>query len=271
MIKLIALLSLILLLSGCKDKQNSALKLNAQQWYDKGQLALTNRKGSDAVEAFEKVVQYYPYDTVAADAQLQLVRAHRMDGTHESAIANADAFLQIYPAHKKANEALLLKALSYFDQVTGEREETHAVQSLATFSELRRRDPDYQRDIREKAEQTLFNIVVSSIMQQAKAFVRRKALFPAINKYTEVLKYPRTNFTNEALLRLMECFFTISLDKEAVRCFGLIEKGTFWHQAALKLMQRYAPQSVTSVSEPTGKPDMPPAKKENPSQKQKKG
>lgn len=245
MVKFLSIVFLILFLSGCKDKQSSILKLSAQQWSDRGHLALSQNKGSDAVEAFEKVVQYYPYDAIAAEAQLSLIKAHRLDGTHESAIANADAFLQIYPAHPKADEALFLKALSYFDQVTGEREETHAVRSLATFHELQSRNPEFQKDAREKAQTMLYNIIVSSVMQQAKSYTRRKAIFPAINKYTEVLKYPKNNFSDEALFRLVECFLSISLDKEAAKCLTLITKGTFWHQAATRLLQRYAPQELT--------------------------
>lgn len=245
MIKLFFLLCSILILSGCKDKQSAILKLSAQQWYDKGNLALSQKKGSDAVDAFEKVVQYYPYDTIAAEAQLALIKAHRLDGTHESAIANADAFLQIYPAHPKADEALFLKALSYFDQVTGEREETQAVRSLATFHELKLRNPEFQKELCARYQTILYNIIVSSVMQQAKAYTRRKAIFPAINKYTEALRYPKNNFSDEAIFRLMECFFSISLDNEALKCFKLLQKDTYWHKAATQLVQRYAPQAMS--------------------------
>ena len=256
---LFSLLCAGLLLTGCKNKEDAILKLSASQWYDRGNQFLKLKKGSDAVEAFEKVVQYYPYDSVAPDAQIELIRAHRIDGTHESAVANADAFLQIYPAHTRANEALFLKALSYFDQVTGEREETHAVKALATFRDLRLRAPEFNKKEREDCETLLHNILVSTLMKQALSYWRRKAIFPAISRYTEALKYPKNNFTNEAAYRLVECFLSISLDKEALHCAQRIDKNTMWHTAAQKLIAQTTVQRLESTT-PTNQAQKNPGK-----------
>lgn len=235
-------LLLILLLVGCQKRQEERdMKLSASEWYTRGQAALGKGKGGSAVESFEKVIQYYPYDEVVADAQLNLIKAHRLDGTHESAIANADVFLQIYPAHDYVSEVLFLKGMSYFDQVTGEREETQAVKALDCFHALKKRDPEFRREEREKCETLLYNILVSGVMEQAIAFWRRKGIFAAINCYTEASRYPKNNFTNEVFFRLMEGFTLLSLDDEARYALSKIDQDSRWYAKGQKFLQQHAP------------------------------
>ena len=81
---------------------------------DKGMLALELDKRADAIDAFERVISNYPESDLVPDAYLNLALAYEQDvagadwdqGSTRNALAIYTDFIQLYPAHPRAKEAV---------------------------------------------------------------------------------------------------------------------------------------------------------------------
>ncbi len=237
----IALLALFML-SACHRKASlDYLKESPDFLFQRAQTKLARGSGSvkEVTEILEKVIQIYPYAEVTPEAQFLLIIAHQKNGKHASAVANAETFLQIYPSHPKAPDAMYLRACSYYAQTTGARDIEPALMALVGFKSLQKKHPNLHTQACTRQISHLNDILASSLMLQARKLYKRVAVVAAISRYREVVeKYPLSTFVDEAYFRLIECSLSLGLVSEAQFCLSKISN-IKWIKAGMEVIAKH--------------------------------
>jgi outer membrane protein assembly factor BamD len=215
----VAILAL-LLLAGCglQDFDETA-GWSANKLYSEAKDELTGGNYQKAIKYYEKLESRYPFGRFAQQAQLELAYAHHKDNDPTSAVAAADRFIKLHPAHPNIDYAYYLKGIIWFnedqgfvarfaDQDPSERDPKAARESFEAFKELAKRFPDskYAVDAVQRMNY-LVNALASHEVHVARYYVARKAYIAAINRAQYALKnYPQSPALEEALFLLVKSY-----------------------------------------------------------------
>jgi outer membrane protein assembly factor BamD len=168
--------------------------------------------------------------------------AHYQVNEYDEAILAAQRFLQLHPGNKDAAYAYYLIGLSYYEQITDVgRDQRTTEDALKSLDELVRRFPDsaYARDARLKIDLTRDHLAGKE-MAVGRYYLKRQEYVAAINRFrTVVEKYQTTNHVAEALHRLVECYLSLGVSKEAQAAAAVLGRnypGSDWYQDSYNLL-----------------------------------
>ena len=141
--------------------------------------------------------------------------------------ANAELkrFIKIYPYHKNLDYAYYLMAIVYYEQIVDEKKDTESIiNAKKSFQNVIEMFPnsDYSIDAKFKLE-LIDDLLASKEMYIGRYYFDRKKWIPAINRFRTVVdKYETTIYTEEALHRLVEVYYTLGLKEEAKKYASLL-------------------------------------------------
>lgn len=201
-------------LAGCATTEtyDETRGWTVEKLYAEARDELNSGNYTRAVKLYETLEARYPYGRFAQQAQMDLAYTHYKDNEPELAVAAADRFIKLHPAHPNIDYIYYLKGLVYFNDDSGmlakwagqdmsERDPKAARESFLAFRELTTRFPDskYAVDAREKMEK-LVNALGGNEMHVARYYMKRGAYLAAANRAQGVLKdYANTRYPEEAL------------------------------------------------------------------------
>lgn len=236
-----------LALSGCslikKKKPTLAYReAPVDVLYNAGAIRLDKHEWNEAANYFKEVERQHPYSEWSRRAILMEAYAHYEANDYASAIGDAERFISLYPGNAATPYAYYIKAICYFEQIVDVgRDQAATDQARAAFAEVIKRYPttEYATDAKFKLDMTNDQLAGKE-MTVGRYYERSGDPLAAIGRFKAVVDdYQTTSHAPEALYRLVECYLTIGLAREAVRdgaVLGYNYPGDAWYKDAYGLL-----------------------------------
>ncbi|NUQ21389.1 MAG: outer membrane protein assembly factor BamD [Gemmatimonadaceae bacterium] len=171
-------------------------------------------KIDDAIAGFEQLTLDLPArDTLLSRSQYWLGQAHEKKGEHILAAQSFSHLMESFPDDTLADDALLLAGKSYRKLWRkSSLDATYGESALNTFNTLLALYPN--SPLRGEAEKNIRQLETEFAKKDYDTgvhYLRRKAFDSAILYFKDVVKkYPRTDFSRQAQLRLVQAYDAIS-------------------------------------------------------------
>jgi outer membrane protein assembly factor BamD len=138
----VGLLAGLLVIAGCAltgpKEEKTAAQLAAE-----GRSAFAEEDYHEAMEAYEKLKDWYPFSQYAKEAELRVADAHYHMDEYEQAIAAYEQFERLHPSDPKIAHVIYQIGRCYYDRMKGvDRDQTYTKKALQVFRQLNRRFPE---------------------------------------------------------------------------------------------------------------------------------
>ena len=231
------ILTLCLIVTGCSETPDETndeyAEWTAEQFYRQARDALNEKRYEKAAKLYEKLEARYPFGKYATQAQMDVAYAYYKNDEPDSAIAAADRFIKLNPAHPNVDYAYYIKGLvnynrgiTFVDRFvptdSSQRDPGATLDSYKDFDELVRRFPNsrYAEDSKQRMLSLRNNLAMHEI-HVADFYMRREAFLAAARRCGEVIrKYQKTQAVPVAL-EIME---------QAYRKLGLVQLADDTHR-----------------------------------------
>lgn len=240
-------LALVLAAGGCSllHKKKPTLAYREEPvdiLYNAGADRLDRHDWGMAANYFKEVERQHPYSPWSRRAILMEAYAHYEANDYDTAIADANRFIALYPGNSATPYAFYLRAICYFEQIVDVgRDQAATAQARDALAEVMKRYPGsvYARDAKFKYDMTMDQLAGKE-MAVGRYYEREGDPIAAIGRYDTVVKnYQTTSDAAEALYRLVESYLGLGVTVEAVHngaVLGYNYPGSVWYQDAYKLL-----------------------------------
>lgn len=205
-------------LTACSESEMPYVERPANDLYMKGYDAILKGEYKEAAESFDEVERQHPYSEWATRGQLMAAYSNYLKAEYDKAIATLDVFIQLHPGYRHIDYAYYLRALCYYDRILAvSRDQKHTQEALKALSTVVKKFPTtkYGRDAQFKMD-LVYDHLAGKEMSVGRYYMRRQFYLAAVNRFQAVIDaYPRTTHVPEALHRLVECYCSMGLKKEA--------------------------------------------------------
>lgn len=205
----------VLAAAACTSKPWNPKKFTSNEELYKESLRRFQRgKIDDAIAGFEQLTLELPArDTLLSRSQYWLGQAHEKKGEHILAAQSYSHLMESFPDDTLADDALLLAGKSYRKLWRkSSLDATYGESALNTFNTLLALYPN--SPLRGDAEKNIRQLEAEFAKKDYDTgvhYLRRKAFDSAILYFKDVVKkYPRTDFSRQAQLRLVQAYDAIS-------------------------------------------------------------
>lgn len=215
-------LLLMLLTGACGPKFD---QMTAQQIYEYGQNKYTGKSYQDAIDAYEALIDLYPFSLYVTDAELGIADAHFMKRQWVEAEAAYDSFAKRHPNHPKIDHALFRSGMcGYKQKLSIDRDLTATQKAEAQFSTVVSRYPDseYYNESRLRLSEVR-NDLAKRERYVAKHYWRDDEYYAAFKRYERIIRlYSDTDYYEEALYYGARCLVELDERAEAKRYLELL-------------------------------------------------
>jgi outer membrane protein assembly factor BamD len=202
-----ALLLFTLVFSGCAWFQTEEDK-PAQELASDGMEAMNAGRYDEAIKAFEKLKDWYPFSKFATLAELKIADAYYRQGNYEEAIFAYENFENLHPRNEAIPYVVYQIGRCYFEQVdTVDRDQLSARKALETFSRLNRQFPNnaYASRVEDHMKRCLKSLAGHELYVGLYYFKARH-YEAALNRFRTVLtEYPDVGVHRNAILYIALC------------------------------------------------------------------
>ena len=196
----------------------------------------------DAAKQFAEVERQHPYSMWATKAQLMEAYADYQNLDYDEAITALNNFIELHPGSNETAYAFYLRALCNYERISDvKRDQTDAREALKGMHDVISRYPDssYAKDAVLKIS-LINDHLAGSEMTVGRWYLKQKLYIAAIDRFkTVVEKYQTTSHVPEAMERLVECYVSLGITKEAqatAAVLGYNFPGSEWYQDAYNLL-----------------------------------
>ena len=213
-----------------------SLELQVREAYLEGKKELENGDVLFAAKKFNEAEILFPQSKWAPKAALMAAYAYYSLDYYGNAIAELERFIRIYPKNKNIDYAYYLLGLSYYEQIVDEKKDLNSIlKAKKTFEIINKKFPNTQYAIDAEFKIELVNdIIASKEMYIGRYYQSKKKWIAAINRFRVVVDdYSDTVYTEEALHRLVEIYYTIGLKEEAkkyAQVLGYNYQSSLWYE-----------------------------------------
>jgi outer membrane protein assembly factor BamD len=145
----------------------------------------------DAIEAFQKLKDWYPFSKYAILAELKIADSHFELGEYEAAVAAYENFENLHPRNEAIPYVIYQEARCHFERIdTIDRDQTNAEKALEIYNRLIKQYPSdpyaYKafQDIK-KCHESL----AGHQIYVGKFYFKNKKYEAALNRFQEAMKY----------------------------------------------------------------------------------
>ena len=228
----IILIFLLLVNVSCsKDiKQKSIIKeteLDNQvlEAYKEGLKSLNDGDVLYAAKKFNEVEILYPQSEWAPKSSLMAAYAYFSKDYYDDAISELERLLKVYPRYKNMDYAYYLLAISHYEQIVDEKKDLQAlIKAKENFKYIIREYPSSEYALDASFKIDLINdILAAKQMYLGRYYVDKKKWVAAIKRFKLVIdNFETTEYTEEALHRLVEVHYRLGLKEEAKKYANLL-------------------------------------------------
>jgi len=205
----------VLTVSACTSRAWSPKQYTSNEaLYTASKQRLDHGKVDDAIAGFEKLTLDLPArDTLLSRSHYWLGIAHERKGEHILAAQSFSRLMESFPDDTLADDALLLAGKSYRKLWRkSSLDATYGESALNTFNTLLALYPN--SDKRAEAEKNVAQLEAEFAKKDYDTgvhYLRRKAFDSAILYFKDVVKkYPATDYSRKAQLKLVQAYEAIS-------------------------------------------------------------
>ncbi len=242
-----------LLVSACTDTEQEELKVDntpPDQLYNDGLAAMQKGNSSEAIKKFEDLDRLAPYSELARKSILLQAYTNFQRNAFTDAITAAKRFITIYPQSDQVPYAYYLIAESYHKQMPDvSRDQEMTQKALDAYMDVVTKFPTskFAPDAQQKAE-AVRDQLAGKEMDIGRFYLRKREFLAAINRFKVVVaKYQTTRHVEEALSRLVECYYSLGVVPEAQTAAAVLGHNfpdSRWYKDSYALLQSggYSPQ-----------------------------
>ena len=220
--------------------------LNSQvlEAYKEGKKSLEEGDALYAAKKFNEAEILFPQSKWAPKSALMAAYSYYSQDYYEDSIAELKRFLKIYPKDQNIDYAYYLLGVSYYEQIVDETKDLKSIiNAKETFKILLKKHPntDYALDAEFKID-LINDILASKEMYLGRYYMQKKKWIPAINRFKVVIdEYQMTIYSEEALHRLVEVYYTIGLVNEAqkyAKLLGYNYQSSKWYKESYSIFNK---------------------------------
>ena len=247
LLKLSLFFFVLLFLCSCASNKNQEIEYSERSLHQIYSMALKNLLNNDYAEAsleFEEVERQHPYSEWAKKAIIMSAYSSFKNRDYLKAEANLNRFLNLYPASNFASYAQYLLGISYFNQIIEiSRDQTAVTNALEIFKLILDRYPksNYAKDAYFKIIY-LENQLAAKEIDVAMTYLSLKKYISALKRFKYVVNnYQTTDYTPEALHRLVEIYLILGVEEEALvnaRVLGYNFPNSTWYKLSYSLLKK---------------------------------
>ena len=236
-----------------EELKNKAIELSSRELYQIAMNDLDQRNYEKATLKFKEIIYKYPLSNEGVQSEIMLGFIDYIGLNYDEAIYKFNRIIKIYPSHKNIDYVYYMRAVSYFEQISGENfDGRNNIEAKKNFQELLNRFPDseYAKDSRQKLIFINENIAAKD-MEVAIFYLNQKQYLAALGRYNKVIeKYPKSKFIPEALYRLVEIYTILGMEEEAEKAASVIVYNypkSVWYEESYNLINEeyYKKNKVT--------------------------
>ena len=242
---------LIFLVSSCaKEKEKISIveeeSLESQmiKTYNEGLNELDKGDIIFAAKKFNEAELLYPQSIWAPRAALMAAYAYYSEFYYTDAIIELEKYLDKYKNHTRRDYAYYLLALCHYNQIVDETKDLNEILKAKKYFEFIIKnypDTEFALDSEFKLE-LIKELLASKEMYLARYYIDREKWIPAINRFKTVVKnYETTIFVEEALHRLVELHYKVSLVDESKKYAALLGynyQSSKWYEESYKVLNK---------------------------------
>ena len=212
------------------------LELQVIKAYQDGLKSLDEGDVLFAAKKFNEVEILFPQSQWAPKAALMAAYSYYTQDYYIDVIAELERFIRVYPLNNNLDYAYYLLAISYYEQIVDEKKDLKSIlNAKKNFDFIIREYPNTEYAIDAEFKINLINdILASKEMYIGRYYFDKKKWIPAINRFRTVIDdYETTIYTEEALHRLVEIYYTIGLKNEAkkyAKVLGYNYQSSEWYK-----------------------------------------
>jgi outer membrane protein assembly factor BamD len=209
----LAAIMLVFLLSGCSyvDKflgRGGEDETDAGELMAQGNENLSKGRYKEAVEAFQKVKDKFPYSKHAVIAELKMADALYLQEEYEMAYTAYDEFEKLHPKHKDIPYVIYQKGMSNFSQIKSkDREQAHTFKAKEEFERVIKRFPrdEYANKARKNLRECLIYLAEYELFV-ANFYYKQGRYRAALGRYTFIINnYPDMGQYQDAMEGITLC------------------------------------------------------------------
>jgi outer membrane protein assembly factor BamD len=222
----IIILIIVLNLGGCSSTPVDETKdWSPQRLYSEAKHSSGIGDYTTAIKYYELLEARFPLGILAQQAHLDMIYAYYKNEEPESALAEAERFIKLYPRHSHIDYVYYLKGIINFNYDSepldrllpldkSQRDQSSATRAFQNFSELIRRFPNsrYNEDARQRMV-FLRNSLAEYELQVAEFYFKRSAYVAAVNRAKKVVEsYQQTPAVPSALVILAKSYKIMGME-----------------------------------------------------------
>ena len=224
--------------------QENDLNLQVLEAYKEGKKALDEGDVLFAAKKFNQAEILFPQSVWAPKSALMAAYAYYIQDYYGDAIAELERFLKIYPNYKNIDYAYYLLAISYYEQIVDEKKDTQSIlKAKESFENVINNFPntEYANDSTFKID-LINDILASKEIYIGRYYFQKQKWIASINRFRTVIdEYDTTIYTEEALHRLVEIYYTIGLVDEAkkyAKLLGYNYQSSEWYKQSYSVFDK---------------------------------
>ena len=239
------------LLLSCNNKKEKlsiisedSINLQMVAAYKEGVKELNEGDVLFAAKKFNEVEVLFPQSEWASKSILMSAYSYYSQDYYSDAIFELNRFIELHPKNKNIAYANFLLAICYYEQIVDEKKDLFSIiESKKRFNYIIKEYPntDYAIDAEFKLN-LIENILASKEMYVARFYMKKKKWIPAINRFKTVVNdYDATIYTEEALHRLVEIYYSIGLIEESKKyavMLGYNYQSSEWYVQSFKVFNK---------------------------------
>ena len=250
-IKFFSILLIIIFNNSCSKEivkksiiNEKSLDLQVLEAYQEGLNSLEKGDVLYAAKKFNEAEILFPQSSWAPKSALMAAYSYYSQDYYGDAIAELDRFIKIYPKHKNLDYAYFLLAISYYKQIVDEKKDLQSITKAKKNFKIIIEDfpnTEYALDAQFKIN-LIDDILASKEMFIGRYYFDKKKWIPAINRFRTVIdNYDTTIYTEEAIHRLVEVYYTLGLKEESAKyakLLGYNYQSSEWYEKSYIVFNR---------------------------------
>lgn len=186
----------------------------------------------------------YPQSMWAPKSALMAAYSYYTQDYYADAIAELVRLIRVYPYYENLDYVHYLMAVSYYEQIIDEKKDLQSIlDAKKYFSHVVKEYPNTEYALDSEFKLDLINdVLASKEMYIGRFYFDKKKWIPAINRFRKVIdEYDTTIYTEEALHRLVEVYYTIGLIDEAkkyAKILGYNYQSSRWYEQSYSVFDK---------------------------------
>jgi len=224
--------------------KEKSLDLQVLEVYKEGMESLEAGDILFAAKKFNEAETLFPQSEWAPKSSLMAAYSYYTEDYYVDAISELERFLRVYPKHKNLDYAYYLLGLSYYEQIVDEKKDLQSIlEAKKYFSIVTKNFPNTEYAIDSEFKIDLINdVLAAKEMYIGRYYFQKKKWIPAINRFRTIIDdYETTIYTEEALHRLVEVYYTLGITEEAkkyAKLLGYNYQSSQWYEKSYSVFDK---------------------------------